>query len=78
MFEGMEPKVGSQFQAQTERGIEIVTVTAVNGDRVAISADHPLAGHSLRFSGSILDVREASEEEIRHGHVHLYGPHHDH
>lgn len=73
LFEGMRPNVGAQFQAQTERGIEIVTVIAVDGDLVTIDANHPLAGHTLRFSGSILAVRPASEEEIRHGHVHLYG-----
>ena len=73
MFEGMQPRVGTQFQAQTERGIEIVTVTAVDGDQVTIDANHPLAGHTLRFSGSILEVREASEDEIRHGHVHMHG-----
>jgi FKBP-type peptidyl-prolyl cis-trans isomerase SlyD len=76
LFEGMQPKVGTQFQAQTERGIEIVTVTAVDGDQVTIDANHPLAGHTLRFRGSILEVREASEEEVRHGHVHLYGHEH--
>lgn len=76
MFEGMQPKVGAQFQAQTERGMEIVTVTAVEGDQVTIDANHPLAGHTLRFTGSILEVRPASEKEIQHGHVHLYGHSH--
>jgi FKBP-type peptidyl-prolyl cis-trans isomerase SlyD len=38
--------------------------------------NHPLAGMDLHFSGDILDVREATEEEQNHGHVH--GPHHEH
>lgn len=38
--------------------------------------NHPLAGKDLHFSGEILDVRDANDEEISHGHVHGEGGHH--
>lgn len=71
MFEGVEDiKAGMRFQAQTESGPQVVTVAAVTGDQVTVDANHPLAGETLKFTVRIADVREASEEEISHGHVH--------
>ncbi len=51
-------------------------VLAVEEDNVIMDFNHPLAGESLYFSGSILNVREALEEELSHGHVHGAGGHH--
>ncbi len=51
-------------------------VLAVEEDSIIMDFNHPLAGESLYFTGSILDVREASEEELSHGHVHGAGGHH--
>jgi len=51
-------------------------VLAVEEDNVILDFNHPLAGENLYFSGSILDVREASEEELSHGHAHGAGGHH--
>lgn len=51
-------------------------VLAVEEDSVIMDFNHPLAGESLYFTGSIIDVREASEEELSHGHVHGAGGHH--
>lgn len=64
---------GAQFQAQTNGGIEVITITAVDGDTITIDANHPLAGVTLTFDLSILDVRTATTEEIAHGHVHSHG-----
>ncbi len=50
-------------------------VLAVEEDNVIMDFNHPLAGQSLYFTGSILDVRDASEEELSHGHVHGAGGH---
>jgi FKBP-type peptidyl-prolyl cis-trans isomerase SlyD len=50
-------------------------VLAVEEDSVVMDFNHPLAGESLYFTGSILDVREATEEELQHGHVHGDGGH---
>ncbi|WP_290790286.1 peptidylprolyl isomerase [Halomonas sp.] len=71
--EGIEP--GMQFQAQTQGGPLMVTVTKVEGDTVTVDGNHPLAGQTLNFAVEIASVREASEEEIEHGHVHGEGGH---
>jgi FKBP-type peptidyl-prolyl cis-trans isomerase SlyD len=64
---------GAQFQAQTNGGIEVITITAVDSDSITIDANHPLAGVALTFDLSILEVRAATAEEIAHGHVHAHG-----
>jgi FKBP-type peptidyl-prolyl cis-trans isomerase SlyD len=67
-FEEIEP--GMQFQAQTPAGRQILTVLEVYEDQVVVDGNHPLAGETLHFSVEITDVREATEEELAHGHVH--------
>ncbi len=70
-------KPGMQFQAQLERGqTRVVTVTAVKGDMVTIDGNHPLAGQDLNFDVEITEVRDATAEELAHGHVHGAGGHH--
>ncbi|BCX81086.1 FKBP-type peptidyl-prolyl cis-trans isomerase SlyD [Methylomarinovum caldicuralii] len=70
-FEGVdEIKPGMQFQAQTPAGMQILTVVKVEGDEVIVDGNHPLAGETLHFSVDIADVRDATEEEKRHGQVH--------
>jgi FKBP-type peptidyl-prolyl cis-trans isomerase SlyD len=61
---------GMQFEARSEEGTQIVTVVKVEGDDVTIDANHPLAGETLHFQVSVVDVREATPEELEHGHVH--------
>jgi FKBP-type peptidyl-prolyl cis-trans isomerase SlyD len=68
--------VGMRLHAQTDEGPRAVTVTAVTGDMVTIDGNHPLAGKNLNFDIEILEVRDASEEELAHGHVHGPGGHH--
>lgn len=64
-------KPGVQFQAQGPDGqVQLITVREVNDAGVTIDANHPLAGQVLHFDVSVEDVREASAEEIAHGHVH--------
>lgn len=75
MFEGMEVTTGMQFQAQTSQGVQIVTVTAVDGDEITIDGNHPLSGQTLHFAVEIVEIRDASEEELAHGHVHGPGGH---
>ena len=69
-------KVGLRLQAQTPQGPRAVVVTRLVGDMVTIDGNHPLAGKNLNFDVEITDVREASEEELSHGHVHGEGGHH--
>jgi FKBP-type peptidyl-prolyl cis-trans isomerase SlyD len=63
-------QVGARFQIQTEQGRYLATVTAVTADAVTLDLNHPLAGETLHFDVEVMDVQEASEEEIAHGHVH--------
>lgn len=77
MFEGAnEIEVGMQFHAQTDKGPQVVTVIAVNDSTITIDGNHPLAGQTLNFDVEIMDVRDATAEEIDHGHVHGPGGHH--
>lgn len=78
MFESTDQvQVGQQFHAQSPDGNTIViTVTNIDGDQVTIDGNHPLAGKALNFDVKIVDVRDATEQEIAHRHVHAHG--HDH
>jgi FKBP-type peptidyl-prolyl cis-trans isomerase SlyD len=71
-FEGVpEIKPGMQFQTQGPGGeTQHITVKEVTGDEVIVDGNHPLAGQVLHFDVTIEDVREASEEELSHGHAH--------
>lgn len=66
---------GMRFHAMSEAGPRVVTVVAVEGDQVTIDGNHPLAGMTLHFDVTIADVRDASQEEISHGHAHGPGGH---
>ena len=69
--EGTEIKLGMQVQAQDSNGnVQILTVKEVKGDNVTLDVNHPLAGQTLHFDVQIDDVREATDEELQHGHVH--------
>lgn len=68
--DGAEIEIGMQFQAHGEDGARIVTVLGIDGDKVKLDANHPLAGEELHFSVKIVDVREATAEELEHGHIH--------
>jgi FKBP-type peptidyl-prolyl cis-trans isomerase SlyD len=69
-------KVGMRLQTQGANGARAVTVTQVVGDMVTLDGNHPLAGKNLNFEVQIAAVREATAEELTHGHVHGPGGHH--
>jgi FKBP-type peptidyl-prolyl cis-trans isomerase SlyD len=71
-------KKGMQFQGQTPGGMRLFTVTALVGDMVTLDGNHPLADKTLNFDVDVVTVREASSEELEHGHVHGAGGHHHH
>lgn len=77
-FQGVDNiAVGMQFQTQTEDGhVMLVTVKDVNDDVVIVDGNHPLAGVTLTFDVEIVEVREATADEIAHGHAHGVGGHH--
>ena len=71
MFGQEEVEVGMQFHAQSPDGdMLIVTIIGVDGDRITVDGNHPLAGKTLTFAVKVIGVRDANEEEIAHGHVH--------
>ncbi len=73
-FSGVgELQAGMRFQAQTEEGAQVITVIEVGEEVVVVDANHPLAGETLHFDVEIVELREASETEIAHGHVHMPG-----
>ncbi len=70
-------KVGQQFHAASPEGQEIVvTVTAIDDDNITVDGNHPLAGVTLHFEVKVIDIRDASAEELEHGHVHGADDHH--
>ncbi len=67
---------GMQFQAQGPQGTRLVVVTQVAEEMVTVDANHPLAGQTLHFEVEVAEVRDATAEELEHGHVHGPGGHH--
>lgn len=72
--EGLE--IGMQFEVETEQGELVVSVTKIEGENVTVDGNHPLAGVELHFDVTIKSIRDASAEELAHGHVHGEGGHH--
>jgi FKBP-type peptidyl-prolyl cis-trans isomerase SlyD len=76
-FQGVENiELGMMFTAQTPNGPVQLVVAKIEGDNITVDPNHPLAGKTLNFTGSVIDVRDATEEELAHGHVHGEGGHH--
>ncbi len=68
-FEG-EIEEGMQFDAPTENGIMVFTVVNINGEDITVDGNHPLAGVPLDFNVTIVEVREATAEELNPDHDH--------
>jgi len=74
MFESVEDlAVGSQLRATTDDGEQTVIVIDVTDDEITVDGNHPLSGIDLKFEVEILEVRDATEDELQHGHVHGEG-----
>ena len=67
---------GMQTQLQTNDGPRVVTVVKVGSSVVDVDLNHPFAGKTLTFAIDLVDVREASADELAHGHAHGVGGHH--
>ena len=76
--EGLILEPGIEVQADTPDGPISFTVIAIEGDEAVLDANHPLAGKTLTFDVEVVDVREATADEIAHGHVHGAGGAHGH
>ena len=70
LFQGIDVlEVGMQFQAD----VGIITIIDIEGEEITIDGNHPLAGQALTFDVEIVAVREATADEIAHGHIHGAG-----
>lgn len=72
----LEIKVGDHFRGGADNNSPIFQVIAIGDAEVTIDGNHPLAGKDLTFAVEITEIRDASEEEMAHGHAH--GPHGHH
>ncbi len=73
LFDGVDKiEVGMEFEAETPDGDDfmIVRITDIDGDNVTVDGNHPLAGQRLNFDVEVTAIRDATEEELEHGHVH--------
>lgn len=68
-----ELKAGDTFQAGPDRHAPVLTVVGVEGEDVLLDANHPLAGVPLTFDVEVVSAREATAEELSHGHAHGAG-----
>jgi FKBP-type peptidyl-prolyl cis-trans isomerase SlyD len=78
-FDESRVKVGRDLEMSDAEGNPLLgRVTSISDNEVEMDFNHPLAGHDLHFIGEVMDVRDATEEEMEHGHVHGPGGHHHH
>lgn len=76
MFQGVDNlEIGMRFEAQSEQGTHSVEITSVEEETVTVDGNHPLAGKTLTFDIEVIGVRDATEEELEHGHAHGDGGH---
>ena len=69
-------KPGVHINLQTEQGPRMATIVSLDDTNATIDMNHPLADQTLFFDIDVTEVRDATEEELAHGHVHGPGGHH--
>ncbi|HKJ27235.1 MAG TPA: peptidylprolyl isomerase [Anaerolineales bacterium] len=70
-------EIGIELEVTDQEGdMLFATIVEVGNKTVKLDTNHPLAGKALDFDVTVVDLREASEEEIAHGHVHTGHHHH--
>jgi FKBP-type peptidyl-prolyl cis-trans isomerase SlyD len=75
--EEAELEIGKTYFGHSPEGQHLqFVITEIENDDVTVNFNHPLAGKDLEFDVELLDVRDATPEEISHGHVHGPGGHH--
>ncbi len=75
--EGANLEAGMEYMAHTPDGKPVpFVIKEVKDDDITIDFNHPLAGRNLNFDVELVDVRDATEEELQHGHAHGAGGHH--
>jgi FKBP-type peptidyl-prolyl cis-trans isomerase SlyD len=72
-------ELGAHLQLQLEKQVRVVKVSKISDSHVTLDGNHPLAGVDLVFDIEIMLIRQATEDEVRHGHAHgLHGQAHHH
>ena len=72
-----EMQVGMHIELESEEGIIPALVTQVNADSIVVDGNHPYAGKSITFDIKVTAIRDATAEELAHGHAHgAHGHHH--
>jgi FKBP-type peptidyl-prolyl cis-trans isomerase SlyD len=75
--EGVTPEIDMELEIKDKEGNEMFgKVLSIDGDKVTMDFNHPLAGKELHFDVTVIDLRNATTEELAHGHVHSHGHHH--
>ena len=69
-------QIGDMFEVGSNEQFYPVTVMSIAGDDITLDGNHPLAGQDLTFDVDMVSLREATVEEVSHGHVHGAGGHH--
>lgn len=78
-FEGVEVKPGMTLVVEDDDGEQMpLHIVEVHAEHVEVDTEHPLAGETLHFTVEVIEVRDATAEELLHGHVHGDGDHHHH
>lgn len=77
-FQGVDGDIlpGMRFQARSPEGMQLLTVLGVDDEEVILDGNHPMAGLTLHFAVEVTEIRDATIDEISHGHVHGAGGHH--
>ena len=69
-------EIGTVFEMREPDGdLLLARIVGIEGDEINVDLNHPLAGKDLQFDVTVLEIREATAEELDHGHVHSHGDH---
>ena len=69
-------RAGMRLGVETDTGPLMLLVVSVAGDYATVDPNHPLSGQALRFEVDVIDVRDATADELEHGHAHAPGQRH--
>jgi len=77
-FEEDDIEVGVEFYGEHKGEMRIMTIRNIEGEVVKVDANHPYADKKLSFEIVVMNVRDSTDEEKQHGHVHIHGESCDH